>query len=386
MKAPPLRIVFIVSILIAALGGLVLWSYFQQKATNSLVSGTVQAAEVDFGAREAGRVEKVFAQEGKLLAPGEIILELSSDQLKAQLETARANLLAQQAYLQELENGNRIDQIQSARANYEKAKAAYALSKNGNRTEDIASAQAESNRTLVAYERAQKAYQRQSELFTKQLIPIDRLEEYESQLHQAEQIHKEAKQNYIKLKNGFRLEEKEQNYQSMIALEANYRDLVKGTRPEKLAAEKAKLDAYAAQVKELKSRVAELEVISPCRCELNDFEIEPGNLLLANQVIGTLIDLDHLWVEAYLPEEVYGLVQPGDLVKLRSFSYPDREFSGKIEHVALKAEYTPRNIQTAEGRKEQVFMVKVALDNSKRLFRPGMDLDLHFDYSLHKPK
>jgi len=81
-----------------------------------------------------------------------------------------------------------------------------------------------------------------------------------------------------------------------------------------------------------------------------------------------------------LPEEVYGRVWPGDTVDILSLSYPNKRLYGRVRYVGLKAEFTPRNIQTIEGRKQQVFKVKIALNNEDKLFRPGMDLDMQFHF------
>jgi HlyD family secretion protein len=62
-------------------------------------------------------------------------------------------------------------------------------------------------------------------------------------------------------------------------------------------------------------------------------------------------------------------------------TYPSEKLSGTVRHISLKAEFTPRNIQTIEGRKQQVFKVKIALDNTERLYRPGMDLDMKFKFA-----
>jgi HlyD family secretion protein len=50
-----------------------------------------------------------------------------------------------------------------------------------------------------------------------------------------------------------------------------------------------------------------------------------------------------------------------------------------VVHIADKAEFTPRNVQTQEGRRTTVFAVRLKLDNQDGRLKPGMPADLVFD-------
>jgi HlyD family secretion protein len=45
---------------------------------------------------------------------------------------------------------------------------------------------------------------------------------------------------------------------------------------------------------------------------------------------------------------------------------------GRIAAIASRAEFTPRNVQTADERARLVYRVKVAVDNRSGLLKPGM--------------
>ncbi|HEY9885912.1 MAG TPA: HlyD family secretion protein, partial [Vampirovibrionales bacterium] len=190
---------------------------------------------------------------------------------------------------------------------------------------------------------------------------------------------------------GFRTEEVEQSMYRMDSLKAAYEEVLRGPRKEIIEKQKQKVNASFAKLNELNSKVKELEVKSPCDCELAEFDNQVGDLIAANQVLGVLIDISDVWVEVYLPEKLYGKVWPGDKVKVSSYAHAQSAFNksnltGTVSYVALKSEYTPRNIQTIEGRLEQVFKVKIKLNNRQKLFRPGMDLEMNFDFNKSKPK
>src|SRR5207249_5210690 len=56
------------------------------------VSGTIEVDEVHVGPRTGGRVEKIFAQEGDTLGPGQAIVELDAAELKARQKLAAAQI------------------------------------------------------------------------------------------------------------------------------------------------------------------------------------------------------------------------------------------------------------------------------------------------------
>jgi len=59
---------------------------------NNTVSGTIEVDEVHVGPRMGGRVEKIFAQEGDKLSPGQAIVELDAAELRARRDLAAAQI------------------------------------------------------------------------------------------------------------------------------------------------------------------------------------------------------------------------------------------------------------------------------------------------------
>jgi HlyD family secretion protein len=48
---------------------------------------------------------------------------------------------------------------------------------------------------------------------------------------------------------------------------------------------------------------------------------------------------------------------------------------GTITFISPKAEFTPRNVQTAEDRSKLVYRVKVAVDNRQGTLKQGMPVE-----------
>jgi len=106
--------------------------------------------------------------------------------------------------------------------------------------------------------------------------------------------------------------------------------------------------------------------------------LEVGELVVAGGAVMQIAQLDTLDLIVYLPEDQYGKVMIGDSVSLTTDSYPDQIFSGKIKYISDEAEFTPRNVQTNQGRKATVYAVKITVDNPEHLLKPGMPVDATF--------
>src|SRR5438128_2431564 len=76
------------------------------------VSGTIETDEVHVASRYGGRVERILAQEGDPLQPGQLIAELDARELSARRDQAAAQL-------EELERGPRPAEIAAAKAEWE---------------------------------------------------------------------------------------------------------------------------------------------------------------------------------------------------------------------------------------------------------------------------
>jgi HlyD family secretion protein len=80
----------------------------------------------------------------------------------------------------------------------------------------------------------------------------------------------------------------------------------------------------------------------------------------------------------YIPETEYGKIQLGDQVSLTVDSYPNETFTGTVAHISEQAEFTPRNVQTVDGRQATVYAIKLIVPNPDLKLKPGMPADVVF--------
>ena len=85
-----------------------------------------------------------------------------------------------------------------------------------------------------------------------------------------------------------------------------------------------------------------------------------------------LLEPGQLYVRIYVPETQLGHVQPGLEVPVSVDTFEDRTFVGVVEFVSDQGEFTPRNLQTADERANQVFAARVRLEEGTDVLRAGM--------------
>jgi multidrug resistance efflux pump len=85
---------------------------------------------------------------------------------------------------------------------------------------------------------------------------------------------------------------------------------------------------------------------------------------------------DDLWVKAYVSEVDLGKVHLGHEVELTIDSFPSKRFQGVVAQIASASEFTPRNIQSVDERRHQVFAIKVRVDDPQGIFKSGMAADV----------
>jgi len=175
--------------------------------------------------------------------------------------------------------------------------------------------------------------------------------------------------------------------------QAQLEQMQKGARTEQLAAAQAQIDAAAAQfdgagaqieaakaqAEALQAQIDKLTLRAPLSGVVLKRNIEPGEVVAPGAALMSLGDTGNLYITVYVPEDRYGQIKAGQPVTVKVDSFPADKFAAKVTRIADQAEFTPRNVQTAEGRATTVFAVKLAVDNADGRLKPGMPADVYFE-------
>jgi HlyD family secretion protein len=117
-----------IAVLVAAvLGILIWWSLTRQvvarEATHLDANGTIETDEVEIGAQRPARLKRYLVAEGQSVKAGQVIAELDTSELNAQLEQAQGAEAAAEARLKELVKGTRSEEVRRATAQVMQARA-----------------------------------------------------------------------------------------------------------------------------------------------------------------------------------------------------------------------------------------------------------------------
>jgi multidrug resistance efflux pump len=151
--------------------------------------------------------------------------------------------------------------------------------------------------------------------------------------------------------------------------------LKEGTRKEDKDLAKAKVDELQANLDAIDINLAETVIVAPPNLGKATIEViafREGDLVQPNQPVLRMLRVEDLWVKIYVPETQYGLVTTMKNVDVTIDSHPGKIFKGEVRQRSNIAEFTPRNVQSIDERRHQVFAVKVRVQDPDRNFNAGM--------------
>lgn len=288
--------------------------------------GTVEARQYDVGTRVMGKVLEVLVDEGQTVSIGEPLLRLDLSDLEAQRAQAQAALEAAMAEEQLVVAGARIEDIHSAREAWQASVAqAASAEKEARRMSDLLKSGAVATRTAEDARFASRAA---------------------SQTAQAN--------------------------------ESQYRKLLHGSRIEDVEAAKARRSQAEAALAVIESRLVDREISSPVDGIVLLRLVEAGAVALPGVSLLRLGAVFLPYVDVYVPEPDVGDVGVGREVEVLVDAFPDWSFRGRVRFIAEEAEFTPKNIQTAEQRSRLVFRVRVDVFDPEHRLHPGMPVSVRF--------
>jgi HlyD family secretion protein len=406
---------FVVLVLIA--GG-AYWWYTQQQtqAANGLTgSGTIEAQQINIGPEVAGRVVEVTADEGQSVEAGQVLFRLDDALLLAQRAQAEAAVQTAQAQYDQIRAGARAQQLRAAQAAISSTQAALDGAQadfnrllSGATYDQVAAAQAQLEAAQAQAKIAQDGYDAVSNaqstiqdlrknpptLPNGQRLTVsgaglsDVLARMRPQLDAANAQVAAAKALLYKLYSGpttpevraaqARVEAAQGQIQ---AAQAQYELLAAGPSREQIAAAEAAVAQAQEALQTFDVQADKFVVRAPQDAIVLARNLEAGEVVGPGATVFVLGQFDTLQLTVYLPESSYGSVKLGQTARVSVDSYPGVSFPAIVAHIADQAEFTPRNVQTAEGRRTTVYAIKLDVPNPDGKLKPGMPADVTFDES-----
>jgi HlyD family secretion protein len=388
--------------------GLIYLTVVSTKGNGPLqASGAVEAVEVSVASEVSGRVEEVLVEEGASVEAGDVLLRLDSRLLEAQRELVLAGDAAAVAAAElELVNAQQaLDalnenaplaaaQAELALANAEKAlkdeEYRWRVQQAGNRASPETIRDAEAKLLLAEDEvaRCKDLYGMASSDSGKALALVKLTEA---------QRNRDAALRNLNWYKGKPTDSDQAILDAKLSLaqaqldqaERSLEDVAPGPDPDLLAQAQARLTLARAQLaaaraqaevdaETLDLQLEKLLVRAPLSGVVLARSIEPGEVLLAGAKALSIGQTDQLTITVFIPEDRYGQIDLGDHVQVSVDSFPDETFDAVVTRIADKAEFTPRNVQTEEGRRTTVFAVELTVTDPGGMLKPGMPADVTF--------
>jgi len=126
------------------------------------------------------------------------------------------------------------------------------------------------------------------------------------------------------------------------------------------------------------TQMARLTIVAPMDGVILTRNVEPGEFIQPGAVALTLADLNNLIITVYVPEDRYGQISLGEEATVTVDSFPGKTFAAEVIHIADEAEFTPRNVQTVEGRSATVYAIKLRVTDGEGKLKIGMPADVTF--------
>lgn len=299
------------------------------------VSGHVEATEVLVSAEVGGRLVDLAVAEGDRVAPGDAIAHLDTRDIELQIGRARAERAAADAQLRLLQAGARPQDIRQAQA-------------------QVDAASAEAAGAGVDLRAGEVDFQRFEALL---------------QANAGSQKQRDDARARVDIAR-----ERERGARDRIRAAGEVVSrLQAGPQREEVEAARARVATVDAQLAILEKMRTDAAVVSPVAGIVTQTLTDAGEMIAPRMPLLVVTDLDHAWANLFVPEPLMPSVTLGQAAAVLTDA--GDTVPGTVTYISPQAEFTPRNVQTADERSKLVYRIKVAVDNSAGVLKQGMPVD-----------
>jgi HlyD family secretion protein len=157
------------------------------------------------------------------------------------------------------------------------------------------------------------------------------------------------------------------------------RQAARGTRRAEVEGARARVAAAAAQIAIWEKAITDATVTAPVSGIVTEKLADKGELLQPRAPVVVVTDLDHAWANVYVDEPVVPRLRLGQAATVFTDA-GGPGMPGTVSYIASKAEFTPRNVQTADDRSKLVYRVKISMSNTNGVLKTGMPVEAEIPF------
>lgn len=300
------------------------------------VSGNIEATEVQVAPEVGGRLLELRADEGARVNRGDVVARLDTRDTELQIARVRTERRAADAQLRLLQAGTIIMDLRQVQA-------------------QVDGAEAEVNALGAELQYAEMDLERFEQLLA---------------ANAGSQKQRDDAQGKVEAM-------RERQTVAQARVRASREQLARlrfGARPEEIDGARAHVAGADAQLAILEKALKDAEVATPVAGIVTQKLADAGELVPPRGAILIVTDLDNAWANLFVPEPMIPRVALGQAATI----YTDAGgagIAGKVSYISPRAEFTPRNVQTADERSRLVYRIKVTVDNRAGVLKQGMPVD-----------
>jgi HlyD family secretion protein len=300
------------------------------------VSGQIEATSVEIAAEAGGRLLELKPEEGDRVRRDEVIARFDTRDVELALRRARAEREHAVAQLKLLQAGARPEDIRQASAQVESARA------------ETSAAEAELKSAETDLERFEQLLKSNSGSQKQRDDAATRRDVSRQRLEAARERERAGRENLARVRAGARVEE--------------------------IQAAQARVAVDDAQIAAFQKNLDDATLRAPVDGVVTEKLVQAGEVVAPRTPLLVVVDLDRAWAEVFVDEPDVPRLRLGQAATI----YTDAGgpgIAGKVSFISSKAEFTPRNVQTAEERSKLVYRVKIAVDNREGVLKEGMPVE-----------
>src|ERR1044072_8470988 len=422
-RRPAFLLAAVILLLIGIAFGINYWLYARSHETTD--DAFIDAHVTPVSPKVSGYITKVNVQSNQQVKKGDLLVEIDPRDYQAKLDQAQAALAAGEARLKEAQTGVELTRatpgasVQQASGTVEQARAGVAAQRaqaTAERTRvtqaaaainsaraNLQQAEAQVAAAQAELVRAQADVTRYQELYAKDEVSRQRLDQAIATARTAEAQTEAARQRAAAAESQVRESEAAQSTAAETARkaevqisgaqaqvrEAQGRLAAANTAPQQIASSQAQAQTASASLEQLRAAVAQAElelsytkIYAPDDGRVTNKSVEEGALVQSGQQLMAIVPGD-VWVTANFKENQIGAMRPGQPVDINVDAYPDKVFKGHVDSIqaGTGARFSLLPPENATGNYVKVVQrvpVKIVFDeppDPKHLLAPGMSVE-----------
>ena len=309
--------------LVAPLAAALLFSGCSRDTSHVAGSGTIELREYDIASLVGGRVARLRFDEGDTVRAGDTLAVLAHGEITGEVAAREAETGRAEALYRDQQGGPRAAERKTARAELDAAVSALKL------------ADAEFKRAGGLHDRGLAS---------------------DAELDRARAARDEAAARRA-------------------AAEERLALLEEGYRTGQVSAAREGAEAARGALFSSRAKARELILTAPVDGVVLLKNVEQGEVVGPGVALFTIGDPKRLWMRCYLSTPEVARVRIGSPAEVSVLGWKGRVFHGRVVEIATRAEFTPRAALTEEERASVVFGVKIDIDPSDGILKPGLPAD-----------